>query len=88
MALLNRYGFVMGVNIIPNRSTDGREERGFVIFGNREPWRNRMSISQETGPFVGALFIGFLSTAKGCCIDREAATPPRTFFLSGIPDRG
>jgi hypothetical protein len=43
-----------------------------VVFGNREPWRIRMSFSQEGGPFVGSLFIGFISTAKGCCIEEEA----------------
>ena len=78
----------MGADIFTNRSTDGREERGFVIFGNRGPWRNRMSFSQEAGPFVGAWFIGFISTAKGCCIEEEAATPPCTSFLSDIRDRG
>jgi len=78
----------MGANIFTNRSTDRGEERGLVIFGNRGPWRNKMSFSQEAGLFVVALFIGFISTAKGCCIDREAATPPCTFFLSDIRDRG
>ena len=67
---------------------DGWEERGVVIFGNREPWRNRMSFSQGTGPFVGAWFMGLTSTVKGRGIDREAATPPWTFFLSDIRDRG
>jgi hypothetical protein len=59
-----------------------------VVFGNRGPWRNRMSFSQGAEPFVGVLFIGFNSTAKGCCIDREAAAPPSTFFLSDKRDRG
>ena len=44
-----------------------------VIFGNKEPWRNRMQFSQEGGLFVGSLFIGVISTAKGCCIEEEAA---------------
>jgi len=67
---------------------DGRKERGVVIFGNKEPWRNRMSFSQEAGPFVGALYIGFISTAKGCCIEEEAAALSCTSFLSDIRDRG
>jgi hypothetical protein len=37
LALLERYRLVTGVNIFINRSTDGREGRGFVVFGNREP---------------------------------------------------
>ena len=74
LALLERYRLLTGVNIFINRSTDGREGRGFVVFGNKEPWRNKMSFSQEARSFIGAMFIGFISTAKGCCIDREAAT--------------
>ena len=88
LALWYRYGFVTSTNIFTNRPTDGREERGVVFFGNRGPWRNRMSFSQGAEPFVGALFIGFNSAAKGCCIDGEAATPPCTSFLSDILDRG
>ena len=67
---------------------DGREGRDLAVFGNREPWRNRMSFSQEGGPFVGSLFIGVISTARGCCIDREAARLPSTFFISDRRDRG
>ena len=88
LALLYRYWFVTGGNIFTNRSTDGREERGVVIFGHRGPWRNRMSFSQEAGQFVVAWFIGFISTAKGCDIDREAAPPSGTSFLSDIQGRG
>ena len=58
-----------------------------MIFGKREPLRNRMSFSQEAGPFVGALFIGFVSTAKGCCIEEEAAALSCPSFLSDIRDR-
>jgi hypothetical protein len=67
---------------------EGREERGFVIFGNRRPWRKGISFSQGTGPFVVAWFIGFTSIAKGRGIDREAAEPPSTVFLFDIRDRG
>ena len=67
---------------------DGRKERGVVIFGNKEPWRNRMSFSQEAGPFVVAGFIGFISTTKGCDIDREAAGLSCTSLLSDIRDKG
>ena len=88
LALLERYRLVAGVNIFINRCTDGREGRGFVVFDNRGPRRNKMSFSQEAGPFMGAMFIGFISTAKGCCIDREAATLSCPFFLSDIRDRG
>jgi hypothetical protein len=52
LALLERYGFVTGINIFTNRIVDEREEQGWVIFGNRGPWRKRMSFSQEAGPFV------------------------------------
>jgi hypothetical protein len=52
---------------------DGREGWDLVIFGKKESWRNRMSFSQKAGRFVGALYIGFISTAKGCCIEEEAA---------------
>ena len=55
-----------------NRAMDGRKGRGVVIFGNKEPWRNRMQFSQEGGLFIGSLFIGVISTAKGCCIEEEA----------------
>ena len=58
-----------------------------MVFGNREPWRNRILFSQEAGPFVGALYIGFISTAKGCDIDREAGALSCTSFLSDIRDR-
>ena len=78
----------MGANIFTNRSMDGREGWDLVVFGNREPWRIRMSFSQEGGPFVGSLFIGVISTARGCYIDREVVTLPSTFFLSDIRDRG
>ena len=77
-----------GVNIFTNRFTDGGEERGLVSFGKREPWRNRMLFSQEAGEFVVAWFIGFISTAKGCYIDREAAALSCTSFLSDIRGRG
>jgi hypothetical protein len=46
-----------------------------------------MSFSQEAGQFVVAWFIGFISTAKGCCIDRAVEVPLYTFFLSGRRDR-
>ena len=59
-----------------------------MVFGNREPWRNRMSFSQEARPFVGVRFIGLISTVKGRGIDREAARPACTFYLSDILDRG
>ena len=59
-----------------------------MVFGNREPWRKRMSFSQEAGPVVGVRFMGFILSAKGRDIDREAATPPWTFFLSDMRDRG
>ena len=88
IAPLLRYGFVTGTNIFTNRSMDGGKEPGFVIFGNRGPWRSRMSFSQGAGLFVGVWFIGFISTTKGCCIDREAETLPSTVFLFGIRDRG
>lgn len=78
----------MGANIITNGTTDGGEGRGFVVFGNRGPRRNRMSFSQEAGRFIVAWFIGFISTAKGRGIDREAAALPSTVFLSGIRGRG
>ena len=71
-----------------NSSADGGEERGFVLFGNREPWRNRMSFSQEVGWLVVAWSIGLISTAKGHGIDREGGTLPYTSFLSDIWDRG
>ena len=67
---------------------DGREERGDVFFGNRGPWRKRVSFSQGAGPFVGVGFIGLISTAKERGNDRGVATPPWTFFLSDIRDRG
>ena len=51
-------------------------------------WRKGISFSQESGPFVVAWVIGFILTAKGRGIDREAAAPPDTSFLSGIRDRG
>jgi hypothetical protein len=41
-----------------------------------------MSFSQKTGPFVVAWFIGFISTVKGCGIDRAVEVPLYTFFLS------
>jgi hypothetical protein len=88
IALLQRHRFVRGANIFTDRSTDGRKKRGIVSFGNREPWRNRMSFSQEAGPFVGALSIGFISTAKGCCIEEEAAALFCTSFPSDIRGRG
>jgi hypothetical protein len=59
-----------------------------MIFGNREPWRNRMSFSQEGGEFAVAWFIGSISTIKGCDIDRKAAALSCTVFLSGRLDRG
>jgi hypothetical protein len=88
LALLERYSFVTGVNLLINRFMDGRKEQGVVSFGNKKPRRNKMSFSQEAGPFIGAMFIGFILTAKGCCIDREAATLSCPFFLSDIRDRG
>ena len=78
----------MGANIFTNRPTDRGEGRGLVIFGNRGLWRKRMSFSQEAGPFVVAGFIGFISTARDCCIDRETAAPPWASFLFDIRDRG
>ena len=79
-----------GANIFTNRFTDGGEERGWVIFGKRDPWRKRMLFSQEVGAFVVVVvgFIGFISTAKGCDIDREAATLSYTSFLSDRRGRG
>ena len=74
--------------MFPDRSTDGREGGDWVFFGKREPWQNRMFFSQEAGRFVGLVFIGVISIAKGGYIDREAATPPYTSFLSDIRDRG
>jgi hypothetical protein len=47
-----------------------------------------MSFSQEARLFGVAWFIGFISSTKGCCIDREATAPSSTFFLSDILDRG
>ena len=88
LVLLSRYGFITGVNIFANRCTDGGEEPELVSFGKRGPWRNRISFSQEDGPFVVAWFIGFISTAKGCDIDREAAALSCTSFLSDIRGRG
>ena len=75
-------------NIFTNRFTDGGEERGLVSFGERGPWRNRMSFSQEDRPFVVAWFIGLISTVKDCDIDREVAVLSCTSFLSDIRGRG
>jgi hypothetical protein len=79
---------VRGADIFTNRITDGGEERGLVSFGKRGPWRKRMSFSQEDGQFVVAWFIGFISMAKGCDIDREAAALSCTSFLSDRRGRG
>jgi len=62
-----------------------------VVLGNRGPWRKRMSFSQEGGEVVVVVvvwFIGFISTAKGCCIDREAAALSYTSVLSDRRGRG
>ena len=71
-----------------SRPPEGREERRVVVFGKRGPWRNGISFSREVGLFVGAWFIGLISTPKGRGIDREAATPACTFYLFDIRDRG
>jgi len=50
-----------------------------------------MSFSQEGGEVVVVVvvwFIGFISTAKGCCIDREAAALSYTSVLSDRRGRG
>ena len=78
----------MGANIFTNSFTDGGEERGLVSFGKRRPWRNRMSFSEKAGLFVVAWVIGFISSAKGYDIDREAAALSCTSFLSDIWGRG
>ena len=59
-----------------------------MVLGNRGPWRNRMSFSQEVEPLVVTEFIGFISPTKGCGIDREAAVLSCASFLSDRRDRG
>lgn len=43
-----------------NRPMDSRDPREYTILGNKRPWRNWVSFSQEWGSFVFSLVRGLL----------------------------
>ena len=47
-----------------------------MVFGNRGPWQNRMSFSQEAEPCVGALYMGFISTLRAVASKRKQQRYP------------
>ncbi len=81
--------FVAGANIFTDQSTDGWKERGWMIFGNGGPWRNREWFSQGTEKVFCTLLRGLIwITLVDCYIDRVVEVPLSTFFLSDIRDKG